>query len=178
MVLLADDVHLVRAARAGDEKAFEELVRRHQLPAYRVSLRMLGSRQDAEDAAQEALVQAWRALASFRGQSSFSTWLYRIVTNRCLTVLRARRPQETLDEEQRDPAAEPPERVEALDRFRELKTGIRELTPDQRAVLVLREFEGLSYVEIGEVLELSEPAVKGRLHRARLDLARRMRAWR
>lgn len=175
MVLLVDDVHLVRAAQAGDEKAFEELVRRHQLAAYRLSLRMLASRQDAEDAAQEALVQVWRALGSFRGQSSFSTWLYRIVANRCLTVLRAGRPQHTLDEEQPDPAPGPPERAEAHDRFHALKTGILELSHQQRAALVLREFEGLSYAEIGEVLELSEAAVKGRLHRARLDLARRMR---
>lgn len=178
MVLLADDLHLVRAAQAGDDRAFEELVLRHQLPAYRVALRMLGRPQDAEEAAQDALVQAWRALAAFRAESSFSTWLYRIVTNRCLTMLAARRPQQPLDEIRPDPAGGPDERAEARARFGALKGAVLTLTPEQRAVLVLREFEGLAYVEIGAVLDLTEPAVKGRLHRARLELAREMREWR
>jgi len=175
MVLLADDTHLVRAAQAGDEIAFEELVRRHQLLAYRVALRMLGNEHDAQDAAQDALVQAWRALPSFRAGSSFSTWLYRIVTNRCLSGLRSARPDGPLEETHPDPAPGPPERAESLDRLRSLKAAILALTPEQRAVLVLREFEGLAYEEISDVLGLSESAVKGRLHRARLELAREMR---
>jgi len=81
----------VDAARAGDVEAFEVLVRRYQLPMYRVALRILGSEADAEHAAREALVQAWRSLSTFRGESSFSTWLYRIVTNRSLTSSGARR---------------------------------------------------------------------------------------
>ena len=80
MVARASDRFLVVAAQAGDLHAFEALVYRHQDAVYRVALRMLGTKVDAEDAAQEALVQAWRALSTFRGESAFSTWLYRIVT--------------------------------------------------------------------------------------------------
>lgn len=84
MVLKTDDVHLVRAAQLGDLYAFEELVRRHRTRVYRVALRMLANPADAEDAAQDAFVQCWSALPGFRAESSFSTWLVRIVTNRCL----------------------------------------------------------------------------------------------
>jgi len=178
MVVPIDDAHLVRAAQAGDDASFEELVRRHQLPVYRVALRMLGDARDAEDATQEALVGAWRALAGFKAESKFSTWIYRIVTNHCLTMLRMAKPQEPLEDGYPDTAAEPPDRVEGLDRFRALKGAILTLTPEQRAVLVLREFEDLSYDAIGRVLELSEAAVKGRLHRARGELADKTRSWR
>lgn len=175
MVLLTDDTILIEAAQAGDQGAFEELVRRHQLAVYRVALRMLGNRADAEDAAQDALVGAWRALPGFRMGSSFSTWLYRIVTNRCLSVLRRGRIEEQLPETHADSAPGPHERAEARDRLDSLKAALAALTPEQRAALVLREFEGLRYDEIGEVLGLSEAAVKGRLHRARLELADRVR---
>lgn len=178
MVVGIDDAYLVRAAQAGDDDAFEALVRRHQLLVYRVALRMLGNAQEAEDAAQDGLVGAWRALENFKADSEFSTWLYRIVTNRCLSMLRGAKPQEPLEDGHLDTAAEPPDQVEGLDRLRALKAAILALTPEQRAVLVLREFEDLSYDEIGRVLELSEAAVKGRLHRARGELADKTQSWR
>ena len=96
VVRVADRV-LVDAARAGDVEAFEVLVRRHQGRVYRVALRLLGSDADAQDAAQETFIRAWRGLGRFRGESAVSTWLYRIVTNRCLNVIAARRPAESLD---------------------------------------------------------------------------------
>ncbi len=178
MVLFADDVHLVRAAQAHDVHAFEVLIRRHEGAVYRVALRMLGNPQDAEDAAQDALIQAWRALPSFRGASAFSSWLYRIVTNRCLTLLAGRRAVVPLEDDRPDSRPGPEATVEAEEGFEELKTAIMALTPEQRAPLVLREFEGLSYEEIGEVLDLSAGAVKGRLHRGRRELVEEMRAWR
>lgn len=179
MVLVADDVHLVRAAQAGDVAAFEELVRRHELRTYRIALRMLGSEVEAEDAAQDAFVQAWRALASFRGGSAFSTWLYRIVTNRCLSVLgSAGRSAESLSGTEMDLRPGPEAAALGRERLRTLKAGIAKLTPEQRAPLVLREFEGLSYEDIGEVLDLTPGAVKGRLHRARLELVKGMEGWR
>ena len=173
MVLVADDVHLVRAAQASDAVAFEELVRRHELRIYRLALRMLGNESDAQDAAQETFLQAWRALASFRAESAFSTWLYRIATNCCLATLSRPRPDtDPLSGREMDPRPGPDSIAVERDRFRSLKVAIGRLTPEQRAPLVLREFEGLAYEEIGEVLGLSAGAVKGRLHRARLELVK------
>lgn len=178
LVLVADDVQLVRAAQAGDVAAFEELVRRHELGVFRVALRMLGSEADAQDAAQDAFVQAWRALASFRAESAFSTWLYRIVTNGCLAMLASpNRPSTQLSGAEVDPRPGPEAIAIDRDELDAVKGAILELTPEQRAPLVLREFEGLSYDEIGEVLDLAPGAVKGRLHRGRLELVRRMRQW-
>ncbi|MBA3718493.1 MAG: sigma-70 family RNA polymerase sigma factor [Actinobacteria bacterium] len=173
-----EDIQLVRAAQIGDFWAFEELVRRHGARVYRIALRLLGNRSEAEDAAQEAFVQAWQALPVFRGESSVSTWLYRIVTNRCLNLLQARRREEPLSERQEAPTPVPERVAETVDALGALKTAILRLTPEQRAPLVLREFEGRAYEEIAEILEISVPAVKGRLHRARLELLDSMRQWR
>ena len=153
MVAPRTDADLVSRAQAGRLDAFEELVRRHRLGAYRVALRMLGDESDAEDATQDAFVQAWRNLARFRADAAFSTWMYRIVTNRCLNMLRARRRTEP--------------RARAIGR----------LTPEQRAPLVRRELQGCSYEQIAEALDLSISAVKSRLHRARLELLAAMRQW-
>ncbi len=178
MVLETQDSHAVRAAQAGDVDAFGELVHRHRTAVYRVALRMLGNPSDAEDAAQEAFVQAWRGLPTFRGESSVATWLYRIVVNRCLNVLRAQEPAEPFAETLEAPASGPNHIVEVRGELEALKLAVPRLTPEQRAPFVLRELEGLSYEEIGEVLEISLPAVKGRLHRARLEVLDAMRSWR
>ena len=171
MVLVVDDIRLVRAAQAGDTAAFEDLVRRHELPVYRLALRMLNDASDAEDAAQETFLAAWRALASFRAESTLSTWLYRIATNRCLAVLGANELRTgPLSGREMDPRAGPEAAALEGDALDRLKAAIARLTPEQRVPLVLREFEGLAYEEIGEVLDLTPGAVKGRLHRARLEL--------
>lgn len=177
MIVEADDPLLVGAARRGDLEAFEVLVRRHQVPVYRLALRMLGSEADAEDAAQEAFVQAWRSLARFRGDSAFATWMYRIVTNRCLNALAARRPVEGLADRHSAPDGDPSEIAERRARFQAVAGGIMTLPPDQRAALVLREFQGLSYEEVAGVLGVSLAAVKGRIHRARLGLIGVVAAW-
>lgn len=174
MIVTADDSLLVDAARRGDLDAFEVLVRRYQEPVYRVALRMLGSESDAQDASQEAFIRAWRSLARFRGDSVFATWLYRIVTNRCLNVLAARRPVEPLTEAHPDPSADPAEIAERRERFRAVADSILTLPAEQRAALVLREFQGLTYEEVAEVLGVSPAAVKGRIHRARLAVAERL----
>jgi RNA polymerase sigma-70 factor, ECF subfamily len=171
------DADLVSRAQAGRLDAFEELVRRHRLATYRVALRMLGDEQDAEDATQDAFVQAWRSLARFRADAAFSTWMYRIVTNRCLNLLRARRRTEPLPADRQAPASEPDRIAEGRWQVEDLKRAIARLTPEQRAPLVLRELEGCSYEQIAEALELSIPAVKSRLHRARLELLSAMRSW-
>ena len=177
MVVQLSDADLVSRAQAGRLDAFEELVRRHRLVVYRVALRMLADEGDAEDATQDAFVQAWRNLAGFRADAAFSTWMYRIVTNRCLNLLRARRRTEPLPQGQEAPASRPDRIAEARWQVEDLKRAIGRLTPEQRAPLVLREFQGCSYEEISETLDLSIPAVKSRLHRARLELLAAMRQW-
>ncbi|MGI8902270.1 MAG: RNA polymerase sigma factor [Solirubrobacteraceae bacterium] len=169
---------LVEAARVGDVDAFALLVRRHGASAYRVAFRMLGSDADAQDAVQDAFVAAWRSLGRFRGESSVSTWLYRIVTNRCLNVIAARRPTTAVDVELASPLRQPAELVESRERFAAVVAEVSALPADQRAALVLRDFEGLSYEEIGQVLGVSVAAVKGRIHRARLSVLRETGAWR
>lgn len=172
------DTHLVTRAKAGRVDAFEELVRRHRLRVYRVALRMLGDPGDAEDATQDAFVQAWRGMSRFRADSAFSTWMYRIVTNRCLNVLRERRPDSPLPEDHRATGEGPAEVVEAATRIGDLRRAIERLTPEQRAPVVLRELEGCSYEQLAEALDITVPAVKSRLHRARMELVSAMRQWR
>src|SRR5512133_3758406 len=171
------DADLVSRAQAGRLDAFEELVRRHRLGTYRVALRMLGNETDAEDATQDAFVQAWRNLDRFRADAAFSTWMYRIVTNRCLNMLRARRRTEPLPEDREAPASRPDRIAEGRWQVEQLQRAIGRLTLEQRAPLVLRELQGCSYEEIAEVLGLSISAVKSRLHRARLELLAAMRQW-
>jgi RNA polymerase sigma-70 factor, ECF subfamily len=173
-----DDTHLLSRARAGRLDAFEELVRRHRPAVFRVALRMLGDGADAEDATQDAFVQAWRGLDGFRADAAFTTWMYRIVTNRCLNMLRDRRRTEPLPDRQESPVSRPDRITEANWQLEDLKRAIIRLTPEQRAPFVLRELEGRSYEEIAETLDLSVPAVKSRLHRARLELLTAMRHWR
>jgi RNA polymerase sigma-70 factor (ECF subfamily) len=171
------DADLVSRAQAGRLDAFEELVRRHRLATYRVALRMLGNESDAEDATQDAFVQAWRNLGGFRSDAAFSTWMYRVVTNRCLNMLRARRRTEPLPDDREAPASRPDRIAEARWQVEDLKLAILRLTPEQRAPLVLRELQGCSYEEIADTLDLSISAVKSRLHRARLELLAAMGAW-
>lgn len=171
MVLEPSEAVLVAAARDGDLAAFGLLVRRHQVAVYRVALRMLGSHADAEDVAQEAFVQAWRSLARFRGDSSFGTWLYRIVTNRALNVLSAQRETASLEDHEIASFDDPAQTLERRERLRAVTQGLLMLAPEQRALLVLHELEGLSYAQVAQVLEIAPAAVKGRMHRARVALA-------
>jgi len=172
------DGDLVSRAQTGQLDAFEELVRRHRLATFRVALRMLGDESDAEDATQDAFVQAWRNLGGFRADAAFSTWMYRIVTNRCLNMLRARRRTEQLPDDGEAPASRPDRIAEARWQVEDLKLAILRLTPEQRAPLVLRELQGCTYEEIAEALDLSISAVKSRLHRARLEILAAMGSWR
>jgi RNA polymerase sigma-70 factor (ECF subfamily) len=178
VVVRADDGVLVDAARAGDAEAFAEIVRRHQARVYRVALRMLGSEADAQDAAQETFVRAWHGLVRFRGDSAVSTWLYRITTNRCLNVLSSRRDTEPLAAEVIAPGDDPAHAAERAERLAAISRAVAALPPEQRAALVLRDYEGLSYERVGEVLRVSQAAVKGRIHRARAAVITEMAPWR
>ncbi len=158
--------------------AFAELVRRHQAAVYRVALRLLGSEADAEDAAQEAFVRAWRGLRRFRAESTVSTWLYRIVTNHCLNLLAAHESIEVLESEALSTGDDPAQIAEQRERFVAVARTVAGLPGEQRAALVLRDFEGLSYEQVAQVLGVSVAAVKGRIHRARLAVLKETSAWR
>ncbi len=172
MTELGDGMLVARAADS-DLRAFDILVRRYQLPIFRFCLRMLGDRSEAEDAAQDTFFTAWRAIGRFRGQAKFSTWLYRLATNRCLKQL-GRRPTAALDELSERPGnlGVPETEFEASQRIQTTAAAISRLTPEQRIVLILREVEELAYGEIATILGVSVTAVKSRLNRARVELAR------
>lgn len=172
----ADERFLVSAAQRGDLDAFGALARQHEARVYRVALRMLGNPSDAEDAAQEALLKAWRSIGRFRQGSRFGTWLYRIVTNHCLNVIAARRePTAPWDDERDgDPSLDPAAVLQQRERMDQLTDAIAALPAEQRAALVLREFEGFTYEQVGEILQITLPAVKGRIHRARLSIAQQL----
>lgn len=175
MSQLRDDQLTARAA-TGDLQAFEALVRRYQLPIYRLCLRMLGNRADAEEAAQDTFLMAWRALSRFRGESLFSTWLYRIATNRCLKHLQRRLETDGPLPERASDYGNPEEELEADQRLRATTAAIGRLTPEQRAVFLLREVEGMQYGEIAAVMGITVSAVKSRLSRARVELANSLEA--
>jgi RNA polymerase sigma-70 factor (ECF subfamily) len=171
----------VRAGE-GDEEAFEELMRRHAPALLRLATRLLGSRTEAEDAVQESFVSAWRKLPEFRRDARFSTWIHRIVTNRCLNVLRSRRPSVDLEGV---PEPQAPEHVASPARVAEshaaaadLSRAMAGLSPEQRVCWVLRELNGLAYETIAESVGISPEAVRGRVFRARRYLTEAMAAWR
>jgi RNA polymerase sigma-70 factor (ECF subfamily) len=151
------------AARRGEPWALEQLYQSYQAQVYALCYRLLGSAHDAEDAAQTTFVRAFSALPRFRGDSSPRTWLYRIATNEALGLLRRRREAPELLEEEAVTADGAAAVVERL----AVQAALARLTPDHRAILVLRLWEDLSYLEIAAVLGISLPAVKMRLSRAR-----------
>lgn len=174
---------LVRRAQNGDLDAFEALLRAHEKSVYNLALRMTGSPEDAEDMAQEAFLKLWRALPDFRWECKFSVWLYRIVSNVCLDLLRrqSRRPSVSLSVEDEDGEVSEleipderlsPERLLEQKLTREaVQRGLALLPDEQRQILLLRELQGLSYEEIGAALSLEPGTVKSRLFRARKRLA-------
>jgi RNA polymerase sigma-70 factor (ECF subfamily) len=177
-----DDTTLVVRAQEGDAWSFEVLVRRHQVAMYRLAWRLLGDTEAATDAVQDAFVAAWRRLPAFRGDAAFSSWMYRIVTNRCLSLLRARprSPRAVeLDPERSAPGATGPESAAiASAEQNALTAAVAALPENLRVCWVLRESEQMGYAEIAAIVGTSPDTVRGRIYRARQQLAKEMRAWR
>lgn len=172
------EADLVGRARAGDGAAFEALVRRHQDRLYGVALRMTGHPEDAQDVVQDALEHAWRALPRFRQEAQLSTWLVRIVINRCHDLRRVRAPALVLpDETQADVGTSLEATVEDRGRQAAVVAAIARLPFDQRAALVLHTFDGRSQAEVARLLGTTESAVKVRIHRARRALLSMLEDW-
>jgi len=171
----ADAPELLERLRAGDARAFEELVTTHQHRVFGVALRMLGSAAEAEEVAQETFIRAHRSLAEFRGDARLSTWLYTIVSRLCLNRLasgdrRAVRGGEEILLRVADERGGPDAGAERGELEAALHRAIAELPEERRVVIVLRDLEGLSYEEIAQALSLELGTVRSRLHRARTDL--------
>ena len=168
----------IAAAREGDQGAFEELVLLYEKRVLALTQRMCGNPEDAAEAAQEAFLAAWQGLKNFRGDSSFSTWLYRLSSNACVDLLRRegrRQAAVSLDGEDLNldipsPSPSPQEEAERRELREQIEAGLRALPPEYREVLVLREMQQLRYDEIAHVLELDVGTVKSRISRGRKRL--------
>lgn len=184
----SSDWELVQRARTGDHDAFRELVERYQRKIAALALGMLRNREDALDIVQETFTKAYQGLDRFKGDAAFYTWVYRIAYNLCVDQQRraAKEPLLTLDADEDarpahalpadDPHPDQPfARARDAEIARRVREAIRDLTPDHRAVILLRELEGLSYAEISQVLECPKGTVMSRLHYARRQLQRRLR---
>jgi RNA polymerase sigma-70 factor (ECF subfamily) len=187
---VSDELKLVRAAKAGDIGAFEQLVHRYDRNVFRIAQHITQNREDAEDVVQDAFLKAYENLKNFQEQSKFYTWLVRIAVNEALMRLRRRRPERmvSLDEEVKtDEDSMPrevadwspnPEQLYTQSELRDILTKtIQGLPSSFRTVFVLRDVEGLSTEETAEALDLSIPAVKSRLLRARLQLRERLNKY-
>jgi len=183
----ANETRFIERLQSRDERAFLELVQLYQVRVYKLVLRMVGRPDEAEDMAQEVFVQVFKAVATFRGDSKLSTWIYRIAVNLCKNRLKylTRRKSEVQDEyEAAEEKAElgvargvttsdlsrPDQLVEGYQLERIVESAIAEMDPDFREILVLRDIEDLSYEELSQITGLADGTVKSRLHRARAML--------
>lgn len=174
---------LIERSQNGDMDAFEELVVRYERKVYAIAYRFMGNREDANDLSQEAFIKAYRNINKFRKDSSFFTWMCRIVSNVCKDELRKikRKPQTYLDEDVwleegsvskqvKDNEPTPEQAYEKVELNNYLQSLLNQLKPEYRMVIILREIEGYSYDEISELLNVSLGTVKSRISRARKAL--------
>jgi RNA polymerase sigma-70 factor (ECF subfamily) len=189
----SDDRELVTACQAGDRQAFRLLYERHSRKAFAVALRVLRNEEDAHDVVQEAFVKVHRYLVKFEGQSSFYTWLYRIVVNLSIDHVRRgkrRRDVEFKDELRHDESVAgsgdasvghdrfraPDSKIEDVEIWEAFKQGLEELSDTHRKVLEMREIQGLKYAEIAETMGCSKGTIMSRLFHARKNMQKVMRS--
>ncbi len=174
------ELQWIEAAKQGDQEAFAQLVRLYEKRVYALTLRMCKNPDDAAEAAQEAFLAAWQGLKFFRGESSFSTWLYRLASNACVDLLRregrhrsAVGPSlndEELNIDVSDARPTPQEAAERKELRAQIEEGLAALSPEHRQVLILREMHQLSYDEIADTLDVDVGTVKSRINRGRKQL--------
>ncbi len=169
---------LVKRLRSGEPRAFEELVKRYQHKIFRLASRMTGSEEDGLDLAQEIFLTIHGSIERFRGESSLSTWVFRVARNHCLNALVARgrttrltapdrRHEFERELSERQPGEHPLSRLEQSERRRLAARALALLEPELRSLILLRDIEELAYSEIAKIAQLPEGTVKSRLHRAR-----------
>ncbi|SFH31662.1 RNA polymerase, sigma-24 subunit, RpoE [Desulfotomaculum arcticum] len=180
------DETLVQKSKKGDLNAFNELVLRYEGKVFSIAYRFMGNHADASDLAQETFIRLYQSLASFRGDSSFSTWLYRITANACRDELRKHQRRRSISMDEMiaaspanvpvaDNAYSPEDAVQRNEVQRQVQECLNELSDDHRLILVMREIQGFSYDEIAEVLQCSLGTVKSRISRARNALKERLK---
>ena len=186
MTRMEDDLVLVRACRAGEMEAFGVLVERYQDRLYPTLLRLTGCAEDAHDLLQDAFLRAFEKLSLFHGESSFYTWIYRIAINLTLSKRRRRKGIDRLRlvrtpfEGGSEPAddvdsTDPSRAIEQAERDSRVQAALLTLQPDHRAVVVMKDLDGLRYEEIAETLRIPVGTVRSRLHRARLELREKLK---
>ena len=182
---LLTDQEMIALCRNGDREAFNALVLKYEKQVFNIAYGMLSDYEDASDAAQDVFIKVYRSIASFRGQSSFSTWLYRICSNVCNDMLRKRQRRGisiSLDNDEEDnpashlPSEEPTpaERLEESERSRAVREAINGLRKEYREIIVFSDMEQLSYEEIAKILRCPVGTVKSRLNRARNALRKKL----
>ncbi|MGB3366667.1 MAG: sigma-70 family RNA polymerase sigma factor [Acidaminobacteraceae bacterium] len=169
---------LIQNATNGDLKSFEELIKTYQLYAYNISLKMMGNEEDAKDTAQDALIKVYKNLKSFKGDSTFSTWLYRIVMNTCKDELRRRKNLISIDEKMEVEDGEiglqlestsynPVTEYERSDIKEKMQIALSKLPDNNKSVIILRDIHGYSYEEISKIEDIAIGTIKSRINRGR-----------
>lgn len=177
---------MIAKCKNGDREAFNELMLKYQKQVFNISYAMLSNYEDASDATQDVFVKVWRSIASFKGEASFTTWLYRICANVCNDILRKRQRQGMtvsmeMDEEERGSAGElvsdaptPEESLELSETQRLVRDAINELHAEYREIIIYSDIQQLSYEEIANILRCPTGTVKSRLNRARNALRKKL----
>jgi RNA polymerase sigma-70 factor (ECF subfamily) len=175
----ADDHRLIAECLHGRTAAFGELVARHQDRLYNTVFRLLDNAEDAQDVVQEAFLNAYQSLDSFKGDSQFYTWLYRIAVNTAISHKRKQRVTLRIDGSGGESCAEPFDTselshpghaLEQAEQGRRVQEALNRLSPEHRAVLILKDIEGQKYETMAQVLQVPIGTIRSRLHRARLEL--------
>lgn len=169
-----DDLTLVRRCLKGQRVAFEQLVLRYQKPVFNVALRMLHDRQDAMDVAQTTFLKAFEHLSSYDENYRFYSWIYRIAVNETLNTLGARRTSASISNQEPDEAPGPERQFEGEQTSRAIEEGLMQISPELRAVIILRHFMHLSYEDMAGILALPAKTVKSRLYSGRQALRQQL----
>jgi RNA polymerase sigma-70 factor (ECF subfamily) len=178
------DRELVARCQRGESRAFDELVSRHQDRVYSAVARFCGHPEDAADIVQRAFINAFRKIQEFKGDSAFSTWIYRIAFNQAISFRREnRRPTVSIyskdDEKVLEPAVEenPTEKIEGEETKKKVQQALDRLDEPDRQIILLKDLQGHSYDEIAEIMQIPKGTVRSRLHRARLELKAKLKPY-